>query len=197
MPSSPILCLAACVWLCQAFHCQWGWQCKQNEQVGVLKMRENLKKERKEKNEKEKVRASSCLWFSACQAINKPPRAASSFKIAIFIHTTPLSCSAWYPQYPDTKPQEGVVPASAGCRTGKLFISGASLRGESCFDWKIGHSFLADLCCQQSWHVTQFLSAPFLPPPPFPDWAAFILLEPLFNNSHCSMLTLRVGEKGQ
>lgn len=49
MPSSPILSLTAYVWLCQAFCWQWGWQCKQNEQVGMLKMRENLKKERKKK----------------------------------------------------------------------------------------------------------------------------------------------------
>lgn len=156
---------------------------------------------RNKKKKEEKERSSNCLQFSVCQAINKTLRAASSFEIAIFIRAAPPSRSERYPQYPDTKPQEGVVSASAGRRTGKLFISGASLLSESCFDWKIGHSFLADLRCQRSWHVTQFLAAPLPPPPPSlspsPVWAAFILLKPPFNNSHCSMLTLRVGEKGQ
>lgn len=41
------------------------------------------------------------------------------------------------------------------------------------------------------------LSPPPSPPPLSLAWAAFMLLKPLFNNSHCSMLTLRVREKGQ
>lgn len=151
----------------------------------------------RKKKKRGKRKGFQSLMIFSLPSNKQTPRDTSSFKIAIFIHATPPSSSERYPQYPDTKPQEGVVPASAGRRTGKLFISGASLFSESCFDWKIGHSFLADLCCQQSWHVTQFLPAPFLPPPPFPAWPAFILLEPLFNNSHCSMLTLRVREKGQ
>lgn len=35
------------------------------------------------------------------------------------------------------------------------------------------------------------------PPPPSSAWAAFTLLKPQFNKSHCAMLTLRVREKGQ
>lgn len=128
---------------------------------------------RRKKKEGKKEKASNCSQSEVCQVINKTPRATSPFKIAIFIHTAPPSSSKQYPQYPDTKPQEGVVPASAGHKTGKLFISGASLFSESCFDWKIGHSFLADLCCQLCWHAAQFLPAPF-PLLPNPDYVYIV-----------------------
>lgn len=147
---------------CQAQHLQWIWPCKQNGQVDSLQLGGRGGGE----EEEERERSSNCLWFSVCQEVNKTPRATTAFKIAVFICAAPTSSLEWYPQYPDTKPQEGEVPASAGSRTGKLFILGASLCSESCFDWKIGHSFLADLCCQQSWHATQFLPAPFLHPHP-------------------------------
>lgn len=126
------------------------------------------------------------------------PRGTIAFKIAILISAAWPSSLEWSPQYPDTKPQEGEVPASAGSRTGKLFILGASLGSESCFDWKVGHSFLADLCCQQK--LACYPIPPiFLSSRPHPSlvWAAFILLKPSFHNSHCAMLTLRVREKGQ
>lgn len=91
--------------------------------------------------------------------------------------------------------RSGVVSACPGQWTGKLFISRASLFNDSCFDWKIGHSFLAALSCQLS-SPGSTPNASTTPSPFFLAWSAFIFLKP-HNNSHCSMLTLRILEEGQ
>lgn len=106
--------------------------------------------------EEKRGRASSnCLQFLFGQAVNTTSRLASLLKLAIFISLSPLAAQNHTPKCPDTKPLEGVVSACTGQWTGKLFISRASLFSDSCFDWKIGHSFLAALSCQLSWHSTQ------------------------------------------
>lgn len=98
---------------------------------------------------------SNCLQFTVGQAVNTASRLASLLNLAIFIPLSSPATQNHTPKCPDTKPLEGVVSACTGQWTGKLFIPRASLFSDSCFDWKIGHSFLAALSCQLSWHSTQ------------------------------------------
>lgn len=164
------------------FHRWLVWGDKQKEQVDGLK---------------EKRRGgttSNCLQFTLGQAVNTTSRLAGLLKLAIFISLSPLASQKHTPKCPDTKLLEGVVSACTGQWTGKLFISRASLFSDSCFNWKIGHSFLAALSCQLSWHSTQ---CSYCPSPFLLAQSAFIYLKPPLNNSHCSRLTLRMWEEGQ
>lgn len=137
---------------------------------------------------------SNCLQFTVGQGVNTTSRLANLLKLAIFICLPALVAQSHIQKYPDTKPLKGVVSACPGQWTGKLFMSRASLFSDSCFDWKIGHSFLAAFSCQLSWHATQCFHCPT---PSLLAQSAFIFLKPPLNNSHCSMLTLRIWEKGQ
>lgn len=139
-------------------------------------------------------KTSNCLQFTVGQAVNITYRPASLLTLAIFIFFSPWAAQSHTPKYSDTKPLEGVVSACTGQWIGKLFISGASLFSDSCLDWKIGHSFLAALSCQLTWHSTQCFHCPS---PFLLAQSAFIFLEPPLNNSHCSTLTLRIWEEGQ
>lgn len=105
---------------------------------------------------------SSCLQWTVSRAVNTSRRASlhrTGHFLSPFLH-----CAQRHPpKCPNRKPPEGVVSACPGPWTGKLFISRASLFNDSCFDWKIGHSFLAALSCQLSW----LLPSASTTPPPF------------------------------
>lgn len=138
---------------------------------------------------------SNCLQCTVRRAVNTTSRRASRHRADHFLSPFLHCAQSHPPKCPNRKPPEGVVSAYPGQWTGKLFISRASLFNDSCFDWKIGHSFLAALSCQLA------LLAPTQcfhhPSPFFLAWSAFIFLKPPLNNSHCSMLTLRILEEGQ
>lgn len=62
---------------------------------------------------------------------------------------------------------------------------------------KLATAFLQIFVASKTGMLPNSPSSFSAPPPPSSAWAAFTLLKPQFNKSHCAMLTLRVREKGQ
>lgn len=175
---------------CQAQHSQWIWCCKQNGQLAAGGMG-------KKKPRRERKVFQLLMIFSLPRGKQNPQRHHSLENCCFY-----LCCS--------TK-LLGVVPTVPWHKT----TGGWG----SCFCWEQNREAIYFGCISVQWVMFRLENWPQLscrsllpaklacypippsslsaPPPPSLARAAFILLKPPFNNSHCATLTLRVREKGQ